>query len=132
MAEDSQDAIRLYFMQDLLPVGIAMFRRVRNGGPKEVIDVFQNSTKPFEELREEGQVDAESLRQRLDQVSPGLGNPVVPVTVQVDDTVTSVTDQEISRDETLMNTLERIELRLDLLESYFRDDLFNNATSLSD
>lgn len=86
MAPDPLDQLRLTLMQQLLPVGLAVADRVRRGGAAELITAFNSSqADPFEALRQEGEPAASRLRARLDQVSPGLGNPVVPVQVrQVD------------------------------------------------
>ncbi|MGB1623036.1 MAG: hypothetical protein ACPHAS_10255, partial [Synechococcus sp.] len=59
---------------------------------------------------------ARTLRDQLDQVSPGLGNPVMPVTVSVD------APEERSVEETvaLLETLERIEGRLEQLRAHLK------------
>ena len=55
---------------------------------------------------------ARSLRNQLDQVSPGLGNPVMPVKVSVQDPDTA----EMDRQE-LNAMLERIAGRLETLRA---------------
>lgn len=83
MAADPFDALRLTLMQDVLPVGLAVADRVRKGGPKEVLEAFDGSNPdPLGRLREEGEPAARSLRDNLDRVQPGLGNPVVKVEVR--------------------------------------------------
>jgi hypothetical protein len=83
MAADPFDALRLTLMQDVLPVGLAVADRVRKGGPKEVLAAFDGSNPdPLGRLREEGEPAARSLRDNLDRVQPGLGNPVVKVEVR--------------------------------------------------
>jgi hypothetical protein len=47
-----------------------------------VIAAFQGDADPIEQLRQEGEVAASQVRERLDRVSPGLGNPVVKVEVR--------------------------------------------------
>ena len=110
------DQLRLTVMQDVLPVGLAVVDRVRQGGPAKVVEAFNGSVEgSLETLREEGEPAARSLRDQLDQVSPGLGNPVMPVTVSVD-------EPEPSADETaaLLDTLERIEGRLEQLRAHLK------------
>ena len=114
MAEESLDTLRLAFMQEFLPVGIAMVDRVRRGGASKVVEVFTASSNPLEELREEGEPAARSLRERLDQVSPGLGNPVMQVKVAVDDESPNL--MQLQDKEVLGEALNRIEVRLDALE----------------
>lgn len=116
-AEDHPlDQLRLTLMQDVLPVGLAMADRVRQGGAAKVVEAFNGNVEgSLDALRQEGEPAARSLRDQLDQVSPGLGNPVMPVTVSVDGP-----EPEPSADETvaLLETLERIEGRLDQLRAH--------------
>lgn len=76
------NALRLKLMQEVLPVGLAVADRARKGGAKDVIAAFQGDADPIEQLRQEGEVAASQVRERLDRVSPGLGNPVVKVEVR--------------------------------------------------
>lgn len=85
MASDPLDALRLALMQDVLPVGLAAVDRVRRGGPRELWAAFEgdhDSGDPLDRLRQEGEPAASRLREQLDQVSPGLGNPVMKVQVR--------------------------------------------------
>ncbi|MEB3318391.1 MAG: hypothetical protein VKO39_09685 [Cyanobacteriota bacterium] len=83
MAADPFDALRLTVMQDLLPVGLAVAERVRKGGPKEVLAAFDGrSADPLGSLREEGEPAARTVRENLDRLQPGLGNPVLKVEVR--------------------------------------------------
>jgi len=76
------NALRLKLMQEVLPVGLAVADRARKGGAKDVIAAFQGDVDPIEQLRQEGEVAASQVRERLDRLSPGLGNPVVKVEVR--------------------------------------------------
>ncbi len=119
MADDPIDELRLSVMQNLLPVGLAMVARARKGGPKNIVEVFTCSSDPLLELRKEGEPAAQSFRDRLDQVSPGLGNPVIPVNVSVEDVENS--DDAIPSDEdteSLVHVLGQIESRLKTLEGF--------------
>ncbi|EDY39309.1 conserved hypothetical protein [Cyanobium sp. PCC 7001] len=83
MAADPLDSLRLTLMQDVLPLGLAAVERVRKGGPQELIAAFDGSTPdPLAQLREEGETAATQVREQLDRVSPGLGNPVMKVEVR--------------------------------------------------
>ena len=82
MATDPFDALRLTLMQDVLPVGLAVVERARKGGAQEVMAAFDGrSADPLGTLRQEGEPAASQVRQGLDRVSPGLGNPVMKVDV---------------------------------------------------
>lgn len=83
MAADPFDALRLTLMQDVLPVGLAVADRVRKGGAKEVLAAFDGSNAdPLGRLRDEGEPAAKSVRDNLDRLQPGLGNPVLKVEVR--------------------------------------------------
>ncbi|MEB3158413.1 MAG: hypothetical protein VKK03_03010 [Synechococcus sp.] len=111
------DALRLTLMQDVLPVGLAMVERVRRGGAAKVVESFTTSSDPLADLREEGASAAESVREHLDQVSPGLGNPVIQVDVDVEPMAATAANTTTSdEDESLTVVLARIESRLELLQ----------------
>ena len=110
-ADNPLDQLRLSLMQDVLPVGLAVLERARQGGPTKVAEAFSGgSDDPISDLREEGEPAARSVREQLDQVSPGLGNPVMPVSVSVEEPA----DFADERSE-LIDALQRIEGRLEEL-----------------
>ena len=119
MAADSNpdnplDQLRLSLMQDVLPVGLAVLERARQGGPGKVVEAFTaGSVDPIADLRQEGEPVARDVREQLDAVSPGLGNPVMPVSVSVEEPA-SVQDRQDHPDD-LLPTLRRIEERLEEL-----------------
>jgi hypothetical protein len=83
MATDPLDALRLTLMQDVLPVSLAMVERARRGGAAEVMAAFDGSASdPLGRLRQEGEPAASELRENLDRIQPGLGNPVMKVEVR--------------------------------------------------
>ena len=122
MAEELIEKLRLTLMQDFLPVGIAMVKRARQGGAGKVVEAFSDSNNPFQDLRQEGESDARSLRERLDQVSPGLGNPVVPVSVSVDSNES--TNNSINDQSDLLLVLSRIENGLEEIEGVLSDEIY--------
>lgn len=82
MPSDPLDALRLTLMQEVLPVGLAVVERARRGGPRDVIDAFSGAADPLAQLKDEGEPAARQVRDRLDQLQPGLGNPVMKVDVR--------------------------------------------------
>lgn len=83
MATDPLDALRLTLMQDVLPVSLAVVERARRGGASEVMAAFDGSASdPLGRLRQEGEPAASQLRDNLDRIQPGLGNPVMRVEVR--------------------------------------------------
>ena len=122
MAADPFDALRLTLMQDVLPVGLAVAERVRKGGPKEVLAAFDGrSADPLGSLREEGEPAARGVRENLDRLQPGLGNPVLKVEVRdvpAEPSAASTSWAEGSAEDPreLQAALHRIAERLDQLE----------------
>ena len=116
MAADPLDSFRLKLMQELLPVGLAVADRARKGGAKDVMAAFQAGDKdPLEQLRQEGEGAASQVRQSLDRLRPGLGNPVMKVEVR---DVPEGPGEPLSPEDTaaLQEGLGRIAERLRLLE----------------
>ena len=118
MGDETFNRFRLSLMQDFLPVSLAMVERIRKGGAGEVVDVFTSSQDPLQDLRVEGESAAQDLRERLDQVSPGLGNPVMEVSVAVDDSKEIV----IKDEDALLELLSNIENKLDRLNKMLDGD----------
>jgi hypothetical protein len=113
MAADPLDALRLTLMQDVLPVGLAVAERARRGGAREVFAAFDGSSAdPLGQLREEGEPAASQVRDNLDRLQPGLGNPVLKV--EVHDVVNEPVDPVDPAE--LQEALSRIAARLDQLE----------------
>ncbi len=103
-----------------------MVERVKEGGASKVVEAFTSARDPLQELRKEGEVAAKSVRERLDQVSPGLGNPVIPVKVAVN---SKENGREAFHDEELGKVLVRIEERLSTLAVYLEDESQEIASS---
>jgi hypothetical protein len=99
MAADPLDSLRLSLMQDMLPMGLAAVDRVRKGGPQELIAAFDGSSAdPLAQLRQEGEQAASQVREQLDRVSPGLGNPVMKVSVRDVDPGSDGADPPLSQE----------------------------------
>ena len=120
MAADPLDSFRLKLMQELLPVGLAVADRARKGGAKDVMAAFQTGDgDPLEQLRQEGEGAASQVRQSLDRLRPGLGNPVMKVEVRdVADVPGDGPGESVDPDDSaaLQVGLGRIAERLQLLE----------------
>ena len=127
MAVDSKDNLRLSFLEDVLPVGMAVIERVRKGGASKVIEAFNSEEEPLEVLRIEGESAAKVFRDRLDKISPGLGHPVVPVEVAVE--ISTPNCEETLDKACLMECLERIKFGIDDLEHFLVDDSFEHSTA---
>jgi len=56
--------------------------RARRGGVGSVVEGFTQAEDPLDQLRQEGEPAARQLRDSLDRLQPGLGNPVMKVEVR--------------------------------------------------
>lgn len=113
MASDPLDGLRLTLMQDVLPVGLAVVDRVRRGGARTVVEAFSGDD-PLAQLKDEGEPAARQVRESLDRLQPGLGNPVLKVDVR---DVPPEADASASEErQELQQALARMAGRLSLLE----------------
>ena len=113
------DSLRLALMQKVLPMGLAFVDRVRADGPAKAVESVARGDDPLGDLREQGEVAAREVRERLDQISPGLGNPVMSVQVEVDEPVAphDSLDSDHSDASQLRDVLARIDGRLQRLDA---------------
>ncbi|CAK22476.1 hypothetical protein [Synechococcus sp. CS-197] len=112
------DELRLALMQDVLPMGLAFVDRVRSEGPARVVESLSQGDDPLADLRKEGEPAARVLRERLDQISPGLGNPVMSVQVEVEEPAEPQSSSSLPDDpKELQEVLDRIETRLQRLDA---------------
>tara|TARA_B100000700_G_scaffold317329_1_gene408521 strand:+ start:670 stop:1068 length:399 start_codon:yes stop_codon:yes gene_type:complete len=120
MADDTLENFRLSFMNDALPVGIALADRFRKKGFSGLAEAFTSFEKPLKELQKEGEPIAKSIRDNLDEYIPGLGNPIIPVEVFVDEKPNINNKKESTED--LNEILISMEKRLDLLSKHLNPE----------
>jgi len=121
MAKDQLRDLHLFAMESALPFGMGIINNARTGGLQKIINVFK-SKDPFSELQLDGEASAKTVRDKIDQVIPGLGHPVVSVDITVDE---HDPDYEIKDRDSLVSTLNRIDIQLDQLIHYFKNDSKN-------
>lgn len=122
MAADPLDKLRLKLMQDVLPVGVAVVERARKGGFRDVVSAFSRpepGNDPLSQLKDEGEPLARQLRDGLDRLSPGLGNPVMRVDVRVEQDP-EVSSPQLPDEAALVARLQAMEDRLVQLEQRLR------------
>mgnify|MGYP001400618479 CR=1 FL=1 len=119
MANDQLKDLHLKAMQSVLPVGMGIIKNAKAGGLKKIIDVL-SSPDPFSEFQVDGETSAKTLRDQIDQLIPGLGNPVVSVDVTVED---NITECEINDKDSLVSTLTRIDVQLNELRKFLENDI---------
>ncbi len=117
MPKSQVENIHLYLIEDFLPIGMAIFNRAKKGGASKIIEGFTSTEHPVNQLREEGFTSARLFREKLDQIRPGLGNPVVEVNASVEPLEVNNTD--VSDQKTLINILNRIDARIDAINNHF-------------
>ena len=83
MANDPLQSLRLQMLNDVLPVGLGAVSRLRSARAGELFNDLFKGQDGVANLRQDGEDDACQLRDLLDQLAPGLGNPVVEVDVEV-------------------------------------------------
>ena len=81
MAFDPLQDLRLKLMNDALPLGLGAVNRLRDRGTRDLLNQLRQGKAGLETLQQDGEKSARELRDTLDQVVPGLGNPVVKVSV---------------------------------------------------
>ena len=79
MSDTSLNRLHIAFMEDFLPIGMAIINRAKKRGVGEVFDEITFSSDNLQTLRGEGIESAKSIRDKLDQIRPGFGNPVIEV-----------------------------------------------------
>ena len=119
MAKDQLKDFHLFAMQSFLPVGMGIIKNAKAGGVKKVMDIF-SSDDPFSGFQVDGEDSAKILRDKIDQVIPGLGNPVVSVDVTIEK---NNINSEINDQDSLVVTLNRIDSHLNQLRQYLRNDV---------
>ena len=118
---DSQplDSLRLALMQEVLPMGLAFVDRVRTDGPAKAVESVASGDDPLGDLRQQGEAAAREVRERLAQISPGLGNPVMSVQVEGDEPVEALDrlGSDHGDSSQLQDVLARIDGRLQRLDA---------------
>jgi len=118
MAKDQLRDLHLFAMESALPFGMGIINNARRGGLQKIMNVFQ-SKDPFSEFQVDGETSAKAVRDKIDQLIPGLGHPVVSVDVTMEE---NQTDYEINDQDSLVSTLQRIDKQLDELSHYLSND----------
>ena len=122
MAKDQLRDLHLFAMESALPFGMGIINNARTGGLQKIMNVFQ-SKDPFSEFQVDGETSAKAVRDKIDQLIPGLGHPVVSVDVTIEE---NQTDYEINDQDSLVSTLQRIDKQLDELSHHLKNDSKKN------
>ena len=119
MAQNVFSICHLALMETALPVGIAIANRAKKGNVDKILDSLMSADTSIGILKEEGIEDAKLVRMQLDQIIPGLGNPVIEVDVSVTPKATNV--EATFSDPELAIILNRIESRMNELKIHLDD-----------
>ena len=118
MAKEQLRDLHLFAMESALPFSIGIINNAKTGGFKKIMDVFR-SKDPFTEFQVDGETSAKIVRDKIDQLIPGLGYPVVSVDVTVEE---NYPDFESNDYDALISTLNRIDAQLNKLRQYINND----------
>ena len=121
MAKDQLRDLHLFAMESALPFGMGIIKNARTGGLQKIMNVFK-SKDPLSELQVDGETSAKVVRDKIDELFPGLGHPVVSVNVTVEE---NHPNNERKDSDSLVSTLDRIDSQLDLMRQYFNNDSKN-------
>jgi len=121
MAKDQLRDFHLFAMESALPFGMGIVKNAKTGGFQKIMDVLK-SKDPFSEFQVDGKTSAKTVRDKIDQLIPGLGHPIVSVEVNVEE---NHNDSEIKDQNSLVSTLNRIDNQLDQLRFYLTNDSKN-------
>ena len=121
MAQDQLRDFHLFAMESALPFGMGIIENTKSGKFQKIIDVLK-SKDPFSELQVDGETSAKKVRDKIDKFVPGLGYPVVSVDVTVEE---NYSNSEVNDQDSLVSTLNRIDMNLDQLRHYLGNDSKN-------
>ena len=121
MAKDKIRDLHIFAMESALPFGMGIINNAKTGGLPKIMDVLK-SKDPFSEFQVDGKTSAKTVRDKIDQLIPGLGYPVVSVDVTVEE---NHPDYEVKDQDSLVSILNRIDSQLDKLRYYLSNDSRN-------
>ena len=121
MAKDQFKDLHLFAMESVLPFGMGIIENAKTGGFQKVIDVIK-SKDPFSEFQVDGETSAKTVRDKIDKLIPGLGNPVLSVDVTIEE---NYPDYERNDHNSLVSTLNRIDVELEQLRRFISKDSLN-------
>mgnify|MGYP001246228606 CR=1 FL=1 len=121
MAKDQLRDLHLFALQSVLPFGIGIINNAKTGGLNKIKEVLR-SNDPFSEFMIDGETSAKTVRDKIDELIPGLGHPVVSVDVTVEE---NQPNYEINDQDSLVSTLNRIDTQLDQLRHFLNNDSQN-------
>ena len=119
MAQNLFSICHLALMETALPVGIPIVNRAKKGHVDKILVGLMSADTSIAILKEEGIEDAQLLRMQLDQIVPGLGNPVIEVEVSVSPNANN--GEGAFSDPELAIILNRIESRMSKLKIHLEN-----------
>ena len=121
MAKDQLRDFHLFAIESALPFGMGIIKNAKTGGFQKILDVIK-SKDPLSKFQVDGETSAKTVRDKIDQLIPGLGYPVVSVDVTVEE---NYPDYESNDQDSLVSTLNRIDSDLDQLRRMISNDSLN-------
>ena len=121
MAKDQLRDFHLFAMESALPFGMGIIKNAKTGGFQKIMDVIK-SKDPFSEFQVDGENSAKKVRDKIDELIPGLGHPVIAVDVTVEE---NYPDGKITDRDSLISALNRIDNRLENLKNLLDNSSIN-------
>ena len=121
IAKDQLKDFHLFAMESALPFGMGIIKNAKTGGFQKIMNVIK-SKDPFTEFQVDGETSAKKVRDKIDQLIPGLGYPVVSVDVTVEK---NYPDHKNNDQVSLVSTLDRIDNDLNKLRRMISNDSLN-------
>ena len=118
MAKDQLRDFYLFAIESALPFGMGIIKNAKTGGFQKIMDVIK-SKDPLSEFQVDGETSAKKVRDKIEHLIPGLGYPVVSVDVTIEENYPD--DEKIEQD-SLVSTLNRIDIELEQLRRFISDD----------
>ena len=121
MAKDQLRDFHFFAMETALPFGMGIINNAKSGGFQKIMDVFK-SKDPLSEFQVDGETSAKTVRDKIEQLIPGLGYPVISVDVTVEE---NHSDYEVNDRDSLVSILNRIDSDLEQLRHLIANDSTN-------
>ena len=103
-------------MNRLLPVGVAIFNRSKDSGFINLFNVLKKEKNIYDTLYKEGSDSARTIRDNLDNIIPGLGNPIVSVDVEAQSN-----NQENLDNQSLCELITRVNKNLSKVDKVYEN-----------
>ena len=115
MAKNKLRDFHVFAMESALPFGMGIMKNAKRGRFQKIMNALKSKDQ-FSELQIDGEPSAKIVKDKIDQIIPGLGYPVISVDVNVKEKYSNFDNND---QDSLVSILNRIDSELDKLRHYF-------------